>query len=408
MRIVIINDFSVANGGATALALLEVDLLRQRGVPVAYLTGDTGQNPLFDRLNVPVVGLGERRLLNAGFSVAALRGLRNTKTEALLGDWIRRNDTPDTIYHLHGWSQILSPSVFSALVPVRQRTVITAHDFFLACPNGAYANFVTGETCSLTPLSLRCLVTACDKRNHAHKLWRVMRQGLQTRWLSFTDGRPLVLMIHEAMREGLRRGGIADACLRALPNPGRAWCYDRIEAEKNTQFVFVGRLAEEKGPDLAAHAARRAGVPLTVVGDGPLLPDLRQAFPEFTFTGQLAREDVAKRVQRARALVMPSRYPEPYGLVAVEALWSGLPIIVPESALLTKGVVQRGAGIACNPRDESALAEAMLRLASGNDLVRRMSEIAFENTRDLGLSPEGWATELLRVFEELAANAMAV
>jgi glycosyltransferase involved in cell wall biosynthesis len=408
MRLVVINDVSVARGGATAQALLEVDVLRRRGVKVTYVTGDAGDNPMFDALDVPVVALGEHRLLEAGLLAGGLRGLRNPRTEAVFGDWVRRNDTPDTIYHLHGWSQILSPSVFAALAPVRPRTVVTAHDFFLVCPNGAYTNYASGNTCLLRPLGARCLASACDKRNHAHKLWRVTRQSLQWHWLSFAGSRPVVLMIHEAMREPLRRGRVPGECLRALPNAVTPWSNDRIEAESNAAFVFVGRLAEEKGADLAAMAARRAGVPLTVIGDGPMLPALRANFPDVTFAGRLAPEQVAMRVRGARALVMPSRYPEPYGLVAVEALWSGIPVIISESALLAPDVVGRGAGLACDPRNETALAGAMSRIAANQDLARRMSFNAFERTRDLGLSPSAWADELMHVFEQLNAPEPSV
>jgi glycosyltransferase involved in cell wall biosynthesis len=400
-RLVVVNDVSVARGGATALALLEVELLRQRGVSVTYVTGDAGGNPLFAEFGVAVVALGEQRLLDAGLGSASLRGLHNRMTASVVGDWIRRNDTPETVYHLHGWSQILSPSIFAALAPVRSRVVITAHDFFLACPNGAFANFVAGTTCPLKPLSLQCLATTCDKRSHAHKLWRAARHGLQSHWLSFTESRPKVLMIQEAMREPLQRGGVPGVNLSALPNPVTPWSRDRIAVEANAEFVFVGRLTQEKGPDLAARAARRAGVHLSIIGDGPMLESLRGEFLDVSFTGRLAPQDIGQRVRSARALVMPSRYPEPYGLVAVEALWSGIPVVLAESALLARDVVNRGAGLSCDPLNEVALAEAMSRIVSDNALARNMSISAFEETRDLGLPPEGWADQLLRVFEEL-------
>ena len=52
MKVVIINDVSVARGGATALALLEARLLSERGVVVTFATGDGGDYPLFDELGV--------------------------------------------------------------------------------------------------------------------------------------------------------------------------------------------------------------------------------------------------------------------------------------------------------------------------------------------------------------------
>lgn len=396
-RVVVINDRSLAFGGATGLALLSAGLLRARGLPVTYLAGDEGRNPVLDEAGIPVHALGGRRLLEAGALASLRRGLYNPATLDLVGDLIRQDD-PGTVYHLHTWSQILSPSVFRALEPVRERLFVSAHDFFLTCPNGAYALFRQGEACPHVPLGLACLTTQCDRRSYAHKLWRVARQTVQARTLHYRGGGPRVLAIHAAMRPLLVRGGVPDESITTLPNPITPWSPTRIAAEGNRTFVFVGRLNEEKGPDLAARAARRAGVPLMVIGDGPLLETLRRAHPEVVFPGRQPAETVARLVRDARALVMPSRYPEPYGLVAGEALWSGLPVILTDQALLAADIVAREAGLACDPRDEAALAGAMARLAGDDALTEQMSRNAFTRTADLGHSAQGWTDALLDAY----------
>jgi glycosyltransferase involved in cell wall biosynthesis len=397
-RVVVLNDDSMPKGGASGLALLSAKLLRRRGLRVTFIAGDSGNNPSLSEDNIPVIAMGERRLLEAGPRSTMLRGLYNHRTLSLVGHWIQRNDTPDTVYHLHSWSQIFSPSIFKALESVRERTFITAHDFFLVCPNGAYALYNSGQSCPLTPLGLSCLATSCDRRNYAHKLWRVARQSVQSRLLTYDCGHPRVLAIHEAMRPLLERGGVPPSAIVTMPNPIRPWSATRIKAEHNGTFVFVGRLNEEKGADLAAKAARRARVPMTIVGDGPMLEELSRTYPEVTFFGRQLPEAVAKLVRSARALIMPSRYPEPYGLVAGEALWSGLPVILAEQALIAPQIVARGAGLSCNPRDEQELAGAMARLAEDDKLIQRMSVDAFENTRDLGNTEDSWADALVQAY----------
>lgn len=396
-RLVIVNDVSVANGGATALALLELRLVRARGVEVTYVTGDDGANPEFDALGIEVVCLRGARLLQAG-AAALGRGVYNPHTVRTLNAWIARHDTPGTVYHVHGWSQILSPSLFAALRRVRERTVITAHDFFLVCPNGAFADYRAGTVCTRVPLGAACVTRDCDKRHYAHKVWRTVRQAVQSHTLHFDSAGPRVLMIHHSMREPLERGGIPVDCLQTVPNPVTPWSTTRIAAERNDAFVFVGRLASEKGPDLAARAARRAGARLVVIGDGPMMSVLRARYPEVTFCGHLAPGEVAQRVQSARALLMPSRYPEPYGLVAAEAMWSGLPVVVAQSALLAGDIVTCGAGDACDPADEAAFAGAIARIARDDDATRRMSIAAHSATRHMGLSPDAWVERLLEVF----------
>ncbi len=404
-RVVVLNDVSVARGGATGLALASVRGLRARGVPVTWVTGDAGEAPELRALGVEIVPLGQALLLEAGLRGALLRGLYNRRTVAVLGDWIGRHDTAGTVYHVHTWSRILSPSVFRALRPVAARLLISAHDFFLVCPNGGYVTYGSGQPCRLRPMSAACVLASCDRRSHGHKLWRVARQAVRQMVFDLRRTPPLVLAIHDGMRPGLERGGIPGAAIRVLRNPIRPFSATRIPAERNREIVFVGRLHPEKGADLAARAARRAGARLRVIGDGPMLGALRRDHPEVAFDGQQPPAEIGRLVAGARALVMPSRYPEPFGLVAGEALWSGLPVILGDTALMAAEIRARGAGLACDVRDEAALADAMRTVLDDDAAAARMSGRAFAGTRDLGMTPAAWQAALEAAYAERVGAA---
>lgn len=396
-RIVVLNDSSVAKGGATGLALASALAFRRRGLAVTLLTGDAGQNEELAEAGVDVVALGQDRLMSSPMHQVFFTALYNRPAKDMVSAWIKANDTPGTVYHLHGWAQILSPSVFDALKPVSQRLVLSAHDFFLVCPNGAYASLSSGAICPLTPMSAACIGTNCDRRSYAHKLWRVARQAVRQSVFDLKREAPPVLAIHESMRGYLVRGGLPDAAVRTLPNPVSPFLRERAPAEANREFLFIGRLEHGKGPDLAAAAARRAGVTLRVIGDGPMRVALERDYPEVVFSGRRTWAEISPLAQRARALVMPSRYPEPYGLVAAEALWSGLPVIAAETAFLAPDIVAAGAGLACDPRNDEAMAMAM-RALMNDDRARAMSVNAFENTRAIGLTPEAWISGLLDAY----------
>lgn len=396
-RIVVINDSSVAKGGATGLALASALAFRRQGIPVTLLTGDQGANAELAQAGVEVVALGQDRLMASPMHQVFFSALYNRAAKEMVSSWIAANDAPGTVYHLHGWAQILSPAVFHALKPVADRLVLSAHDFFLVCPNGAQAFLRSGAVCSLKPMSAACIGSNCDRRSYAHKLWRVARQAVRQSVFDLKRHAPPVLAIHESMRAYLVRGGMPNEAVQTLPNPVRPFLTERARAEENREFLFIGRLEDGKGPDLAAAAAARAGVSLRIIGDGPMRSRLERDYPNAIFAGRKSWEEIGPLARQARALVMPSRYPEPYGLVAAEALWSGLPVIAAQTAFLAPDIVAAGAGLACDPRDEGALAAAMLRLMD-DGVARVMSACAFESTRSIGLSPDAWIEGLLQAY----------
>ena len=397
-RIVVVNDASVAAGGATGLALASVEAFRQRGYATTYLAGDSGENAALTAMGVEVVALGQKRLLSSPAASVILGALYNQPAERMISAWIDLFDTPGTVYHLHGWAQIFSPSIFRPLSRVRGRLVLSAHDFFLVCPNGSYSFLKTGAVCALTPQSIACIAANCDRRSYAHKLWRVARQAVRRMTFDLSRDPPPVLAIHERMRPFLERGGVPASAIQPLLNPVRPFTLERVTAEANREIVFIGRLEHGKGPDLACAAAREAGATLRVIGDGPMGPALKQAYPDVIFSGRLPTAEIAPLIAKARALVMPSRYPEPYGLVATEALWSGVPVIAADTAFLAPDIVERGAGVSCEPRDTARLAAAMSALLADDEGTKAMSVAAFERTRDLGSTMDGWIDALLGAY----------
>jgi len=393
-QIVVINDLSHPMGGASALAVASARSFAARGYRVAMLAGDE-PDPALAEAGIAVTAMGQGRLL--GRASALIDGLWNHAAHRMIRQWIAEHDTPGTVYHLHGWSQILSPAVFVALTPVRGRLVISAHDFFLACPNGAFTNFATGATCPHTALSRACLAEACDRRGRAHKLWRAVRYGVQ-RLAYQPQNSPPVLAIHAGMRPMLARAGIPADVIHPLPNPVVPFSPSRIPAERNREVLFVGRIEATKGADLALAAARRAGMPIRLVGDGALRASLAAQYPEALFAGRLPPAEIGALAQTARVLVMPSRYPEPYGLVAMEASLAGLPVILPPTALLAPDLVEAGAGLAVDPRDTAAFAGTLAALAADDARVAAMSHAGFTRTAHLALSHDAWIDRLLAQY----------
>jgi glycosyltransferase involved in cell wall biosynthesis len=400
MRVVIVNDFSTPLGGASSLACLLAQQLERRNIPVTYFAGDKlgDSQPCQDTICVGGDALVQRSKANA-----FVTGLYNHRAYRSLRTLIETRDTPDTVYHVHGISQTLSPSVLHALAEVRARTILHAHDFFLPCPNGGFADYQTSTICTRKPLSVSCLTTQCDKRNGAQKAWRLIRHSIRERVFPIRGAAAAIVMIHEGMRPFFARAGIRQELLQTIRNPVEP-VFASSEPPTpwlNRNFFFIGRIEPEKGFDLAAEAARRAGVPMHFIGDGAGRPALEQQYLEAVCHGWKDREGIRKLLASARAVVVASRLPEPFGLVAIEAAAGGIPVIAPRSALLAPELVRIGCGATFKDNDAASLARLMSEFASEDNAIRLMSTNGLRRAMSLAHSAESWTEALLKTYREV-------
>jgi len=101
--------------------------------------------------------------------------------------------------------------------------------------------------------------------------------------------------------------------------------------DRENYLLFLGRFIPEKGPLEAIDIARRAGVPLKLAA--PENDYFREILrpqidgKQIRYIGEVAGDTKRELLTRARALIYPIRDPEPFGLVLLEALASGLPIL---------------------------------------------------------------------------------
>jgi glycosyltransferase involved in cell wall biosynthesis len=140
---------------------------------------------------------------------------------------------------------------------------------------------------------------------------------------------PLVSISDAQRRPLLARQNWLGTVYHGVPDPG-------IEAAKDGKYLaFLGRISPEKRPDLAIEIAQRAGLPIKLAAkvdpmnaayfEQEIKPLL--SLPGVEFLGEL--DEAAKRpfLAGAHALLFPIDWPEPFGLVMVEAFACGTPVV---------------------------------------------------------------------------------
>lgn len=171
-------------------------------------------------------------------------------------------------------------------------------------------------------------------------------------------------------------------------------------------LLVVGRLAEQKGIDVAVAAmpAIRAAHPeavLVVLGEGPLHDRLvAQAGDGVFFAGKAG--DVAEWLRRADVFVHPARW-EGFGLVVLEAMLAGLPVVASRVSALPELVADGETGLLVPPDDPNALASAVVRLLGDRQLAARLGEAGLARAR-AEFSVDRMARDTLAVYRAALAT----
>jgi glycosyltransferase involved in cell wall biosynthesis len=213
---------------------------------------------------------------------------------------------------------------------------------------------------------------------------------------------PLV-SISDAQRAPLEPLGVqwAGTVYHGLPLERYAF-----EPEDQGYLAFLGRIAPEKQADLAIETARRVGLPLKIAAKvdatdqeyfdqvvAPLLDD-----PLVEFLGEIGDEDKPAFLGGARALLFPIDWPEPFGLLMIEAMACGTPVIARPCGSVPEVVVHGRTGF---------LASSLVELA---EAVKRLDEIDRAECRrhaEQRFSVGRMAEDYERIYRRLAARRLA-
>lgn len=172
------------------------------------------------------------------------------------------------------------------------------------------------------------------------------------------------------MRDELVRHGYDRTRIRVLPPIPSLPAPSPPTEREGDLVVFAGQLLRGKGLDVLLRALARIRRPwrLAVCGAGPELGPCRELARELgiaarvEFHGRVERGDVAAIASRAICTVVPSLWPEPFGLVGIESAAAGTAVVASAVGGIDEWCRHRGNGLLVRPGDPVALAEAIGRL----------------------------------------------
>lgn len=175
------------------------------------------------------------------------------------------------------------------------------------------------------------------------------------------------------------------------------------EKPKGGYLAFLGRISPEKRPDRAIEIAATAGMPLKIAAkvdnadraywDGVIEPMVRR-HPNVEFIGEINERQKADFLGNAAALLFPIDWPEPFGLVMIEAMACGTPILAFRCGSVPEVIDEGVSGVLVD-----SMEEATVKLGRVLGLDRRKVRAAFERR----FTAERMARDYLDIYRRLPA-----
>jgi glycosyltransferase involved in cell wall biosynthesis len=359
MRVLLLHDYGTLNGGAEVMAASARDALRARGHEALLFTSTARPLPL------PIVA--DETCF--GTVTPLRRGLQAANPHALLRlRQVLRAFRPDVVLVKMFVGQ-LSPLVLPALRAVP--SVLNVINYNLLCPLNT-KTLPDGSPCHVRA-GVACRANGCMP-------WLGVARAAVQRRLTDLSVFDHVFANSRWVADRLRAEGVrVDGWLHnGVPERAR-----RPPLGGRPVVGYSGRLVPKKGVDvlLAALATVRGQVPearLVIAGDGPERPRLERMASDLglggavRFLGHLEAPALEQALAGAWVQVIPSRWEEPFGLVAAEAMMRGTAVVVSDAGGLTEQVVEGETGYRVAPGDPLALADALARVLADRGHAERL------------------------------------
>lgn len=314
-----------------------------------------------------------------------------------------RASAPDVV-HVHNVFPLLSASIVAACADEGVPLVATLHNYLQVCPSGTLHR--NGGPCRdcVGRSPLPAVAHGCYRGSRLATVPLAIGHAVNRR--RWWDGVDTFLCISDAQRRELVDAGMPAGKLvvrhNVVPEPAQR------RAGPGEHVLFLGRLTAEKGvrllmaawDELAASGG--IGLPLVLAGAGPLEAEVRawaEGRADVRCSGLLDAGACAALTARAAAVAVPSTWLEAFGLVVVEAMAAGVPVVAAGHGAPAELVDDGVTGLLHEPGDAGSLARA-LRAAVADPARNAAMGKAGRWRYEAGFTPAAGLDALERCYRE--------
>lgn len=381
MRIALVHSFysSLQPSGENRVVLAQVEVLRDAGHDVLLVARHTDRRR--QERGYPA---------HAGIGVAT--GFGPDPTTDL-------NEFSPDVVHVHN---LFPNSGTHWLSRWEGPLVATMHNFRPLCANGLL--YRDGHICTLCPDGnhLASVRYGCYHDSRIATLPLALRNSRGLTHDSVVKRANRLILLGERAQAVYDAYGISPRAMSLVPNFVTSLNAGVRSAPVYERWISAGRLSAEKGLVELLQTWPR-GVPLDIVGDGPLRTQLEaSARPGVRVLGKMPAAELRSAMPSYTGLVFPSRWMEgaiPW--VVLEALEAAIPVVAREGNGGADQIRSSGCGEVYSDQEPGGLTAALTAVRSSGDALRERAHATWQEH----FSVNKWVAAIIRTYEEAGAGA---
>ena len=263
------------------------------------------------------------------------------------------------------------------------RTVRMIHDHDLCCPR-RHKYFVHNQRICNDPAGWRCWLDLAFLAGDKSSPLRIRYNSLPAHMREMRRNHEIdqLLVGSRFMLDELLMNGFAPEKVAILPPVVPMEDLPAEPIGESRTILFVGQLIRGKGVDLLLHALARMNCEYDarIIGDGNARPALQALCTRLgldervRFLGWIPNVDLPEHYLAARLVVVPARWPEPFGMIGLEAMRHARPVVATRAGGIPDWLAVGVTGLLADEQDTAGLANAMTRLLDDRALATRMGE----------------------------------
>lgn len=400
MDILFANNYYYMRGGSERILFEERALLRERGHVVRGFSHRHSANIASELSEYFLDPVNYDELSGTAKIKQAVRLIVNK--EAAQKFTLAIEEFKPDIVHAHNIYGGLTTSVLDVAKKKNVPSVITLHDCKLICPS--YLMLNRGKVCDDCKgrKFYHCLVNRCHKNSLvASAIYTV--ESYYNKWFKKWGSVKYYICPSRFLLNKMAEGGLPREKLVYIPNFVDVSRF-APSFEPGGYVLYVGRLSHEKGVLSLLKALRGAGIPLRIVGDGPVRQKTeemvnQEGLKDITFEGYQSGEKLADLFRNAAFLVMPSEWYENAPVTLLEAYAYGKPVIGSRIGGIPEMIEEGETGELFESGNIGELREKILTLWESRKNIVFMGQTARKRLQEK-YSPEIHYSKLIEVYQK--------